>query len=374
MASLVSSCFEKLHCESNARVGRIKTAHGVFETPAFMPVGTQASVKTLSPKDLEEMDAQTILSNAYHLYIRPGLDVIKLAGGLHKFMGWKRPILTDSGGYQVFSLAKMREISEEGVWFNSYFDGRRIFFTPELVIQIQEVLGSDIAMVFDECPPPDAERNYLKESLDMTVLWAKRSKAVHQLKNQLLFGIIQGGKFLDLRKESLERTVEIGFDGYAVGGVSVGESHEEIEKIVNEMGPLMPEGQPRYLMGIGTPKDLLMAVEAGFDMFDCVNPTRYGRTGTAFTTLGKLVIRNGKYTNDQKPIDETCECYACQNFSRSYIRHLVNCKEILGDRLLSHHNVHFFLALMRKTRESIRQGNFFSFKKEFESNYNEDLR
>ena len=371
-----SECFELIRTDSgtSARLGKVRTANGIFDTPAFLPVGTQATVKSLTPRDLEEMGAQAILSNAYHLYIRPGTEIIKQAGGLHRFMGWKRPILTDSGGYQVFSLARLREVSEDGVSFHSHFDGRKIFFTPELVIEIQEALGSDIAMVFDECPPPEKDRNYLKQSLDLTVHWAKRSKEAHKREDQLLFGIVQGGRFLDLRKESLERTVEIGFDGYALGGVSVGEAHHEIESVVREMAPLFPKENVRYLMGVGTPKDLLMGVEAGFDFFDCVNPTRYGRTGTAFTSSGKIVVRNGSYASDQKPVDESCSCYCCANFSRSYIRHLINCHEILGDRLLSHHNVHFFLNLMRKIRESIAAGNFAAFKKEFELNYHDEAR
>lgn len=376
MNGMMTSCYEliKKDSKTNARLGRLETSHGSFETPAFLPVGTQGSVKTLSPRDLEESGAEAILGNAYHLFIRPGLDIIREAGGLHKFISWKKPILTDSGGYQVFSLSNFREITEEGVSFNSYFDGKRIFFSPELVVEIQETLGSDIAMVLDECPPPQADRNYLKKSLDLTVLWAKRSKAAHKKENQLLFGIIQGGRFLDLRKESIERTVEIGFHGYALGGVSVGEPHEELEAVVRETTPFMPEESVRYLMGIGTPKDLLMGVESGIDFFDCVNPTRYGRNGSAFTSVGRLVIRNGKYATDQKPIDETCDCYACLNFSRSYIRHLVNCNEILGIRLLSHHNVHFFLSLMRQIRETIQNGTFHTFKKNFESNYDEEIR
>ncbi len=360
--------------ESHARTGRLEAARGAFSTPAFMPVGTQGSVKTLSPRELEEMGAEIILSNAYHLYIRPGIDIIKKPGGLHSFMAWPHPILTDSGGYQVFSLTKLREISEEGVTFHSHFDGRKIFLSPEIVIQVQEALGSDIAMIFDECPPADADFNYVKKSVDLTVQWAKRAKAAHRRVDQLLFGIVQGGIYSDLRKESLDRTVEIGFDGYALGGVSVGEPREEITRIICEMGHKLPEGEARYLMGVGTPLDLLNGVEAGFDMFDCVNPTRYGRTGTAFTRFGKIVVRNGSYAEDQAPVDETCSCYACQKFSRSYIRHLLNCEEILGVHLLSHHNVHFFLSLMREIREAIEEGRFLEFKKQFESNYNESLR
>ncbi|PIQ87341.1 MAG: tRNA guanosine(34) transglycosylase Tgt [Candidatus Omnitrophica bacterium CG11_big_fil_rev_8_21_14_0_20_45_26] len=380
--STVSACFEKIQndTESHARLGRVRTARGSFETPGFLPVGTQGSVKSISPRELIEAGTQAILCNTYHLYVRPGLEVIERAGSLHRFIGWDKPILTDSGGYQVFSLTKMRKLTREGVEFNSHFDGRKIFLSPEIVMHIQSVLQSDIAMVFDECPPAESDKAYLKNSLDLTVEWARRSKQAHQNMSRdgvtpsLLFGIIQGGRFLDLRQESLERTVEIGFDGYAVGGVSVGEPHEQIEEVVREMGNRLPEHQVRYLMGVGTPKDLFMGVEAGFDFFDCVNPTRYGRNGSAFTSTGRLVIRNAKYTFDQKPIDETCGCYACRHFSRSYIRHLINCEEILGARLLSLHNVHFFLNLMRRMREAIQTGTFAALKKEFESHYEDDLR
>ncbi len=376
MTIAMSSCFQEFQCDqkTSARLGRVRTAHGTFDTPAFLPVGTQGSVKTLSPRELEEAGAEAILSNAYHLYVRPGTSVIEQAGGLHRFINWKRPILTDSGGYQVFSLSKLREVSDEGVSFNSYFDGQKIFLSPERVVEIQEALGSDIAMVFDECPPPNRDREGVRQAVNRTILWAKRSKAVRKREDQLLFGIVQGGRFLDLRGESLEKTVEIGFDGYALGGVSVGEVHEEIESVVRAMGPLFPKDHVRYLMGVGTPKDLFMGVEAGFDFFDCVNPTRYARTGTAFTSQGRLVIRNGKYTVDQKALDEACDCYACSNFSRSYIRHLINCNEILGHRLLSYHNVYFFLSLMRKMRDAIRQGAFLTLKKEFESSYDDNLR
>lgn len=376
MNTVRAQCFESLGSDglTQARLGSVRTAHGSFETPAFLPVGTQGTVKTLTPRDLEEAGAEIILSNAYHLYVRPGADIMEQAGGLHRFMGWQRPILTDSGGYQVFSLSSMREISDEGVWFHSYFDGRKIFLSPEIVVEFQKTLGSDIAMVLDECPPPNCSREQIQRALDQTITWAERSKNAHQSGEQLLFGIVQGGQFLDLRRQSLERTVEIGFDGYALGGVSVGEEHDVIESVVRATASLMPKDSPRYLMGVGTPKDLFMGVEAGFDMFDCVNPTRYGRNGSAFTSEGRLVIRNGKYACDQKPVDEHCNCYACSNFSRSYIRHLINCNEILGVRLLSHHNVHFFLSLMKKMRRAIAEGNFNVLKKEFESSYNDDLR
>ncbi|MBI3999521.1 MAG: tRNA guanosine(34) transglycosylase Tgt [Candidatus Omnitrophica bacterium] len=360
--------------QTGARVGQIQTAHGTFETPMFMPVGTQATVKTLAPKDLEDLGAEIILSNTYHLYIRPGIDIIKEAGGLHKFMGWTKPILTDSGGYQVFSLARLREITDEGVKFHSHFDGREIFLTPEEVMKAQADLGSDIAMIFDECPPHDATHAQVGEAVRRTIHWAKRAKRVQQNEKQLVFGIIQGGAFLDLRKDSLDQTIGIGFDGYALGGVSVGEPKHEMEKVVREIAPLMPPEAPRYLMGVGTPADLFWTIEAGFDLFDCVNPTRYGRNGGAFTRAGKIIIRNAQYARDQKPLDETCKCYTCRNFSRSYLRHLFNCEEILGHRLVTYHNVYFFVALVRQIREAIRNSQFDQLKKEFLAGYDESLR
>lgn len=360
--------------ESQARVGRVQTAHGAFETPVFMPVGTQATVKTLAPRDLEELGAEIILSNAYHLYIRPGIDIIQEAGGLHKFMSWPKPILTDSGGYQVFSLARLREVTDEGVRFHSHFDGREIFLTPEAVMNAQGILGSDIAMVFDECPSHDATHAQVQEAVRRTIHWAKRAKQVHQNEKQLVFGIIQGGGFLDLRKDSLDQTIEIGFDGYALGGVSVGEPKHEMEKVVCEIAPLMPEEAPRYLMGVGTPRDLFWAIEAGIDLFDCVNPTRYARNGGAFTRIGKIIVRNAEYAKDERPLDEACTCYTCKNFSRSYLRHLFNCEEILGHRLVTYHNVHFFVSLVREIREAIQAQRFSELKKEFLSNYDEALR
>ena len=359
---------------TQARFGKLETAHGSIETPAFMPVGTQATVKTLAPRDLKEIGAQIILANAYHLYIRPGIDIIKHAGGLHKFMSWSKPILTDSGGYQVFSLARLRKITDEGVTFNSHFDGREIFLTPEEVIRAQEGLGSDIAMIFDECPPSGAAYAQVENAVRRTIQWAKRAKQARESQTQLLFGIVQGGKFLDLRKISLEETVQIGFDGYAIGGVSVGEPRPEMEKVVRHITPLLPEGTPRYLMGVGTPIDLFWAIESGIDLFDCVNPTRYARNGTAFTRIGKIAVRNAEYAKDQTPLDETCACYTCRNFSRSYLRHLFNCDEILGHRLVTFHNVYFFISLVQKMRTSILEGRFSQFKNEFLSGYDDDHR
>jgi len=360
--------------KSHARRGVITTARGEIQTPEFMPVGTQGTVKTLSPRELEESGTQIILANTYHLYVRPGLEIIEEAGGLHRFMGWKKPILTDSGGFQVFSLSRLRKLSEEGVVFNSYFDGREIKLTPEEVVRAQEVIGSDIAMVFDECSPYPCEKKEVKRALDITVRWMERARQAHKGNGQLLFGIVQGGVYDDLRQEALDRTLQIDFDGYALGGVSVGEPDEDRIRIMHKFGHQLPEAKPRYLMGIGTPLDFLEGVASGVDLYDCVNPTRYGRNGTAFTRSGKLVIRNGSYAKDQRPLDESCQCYACQNFSRSYLRHLVNTSEVLGARMLSLHNVHFFLAFLREIREAIDQDRFETFAENFKTGYNPDQR
>lgn len=359
---------------SHARTGIVHTAHGDFETPVFMPVGTQGTVKALTPKDLTEMGAEIILSNAYHIYIRPGIDIIKPFGGLHRFMGWKGPILTDSGGYQVFSLSRLRKITEEGARFHSHFDGQEIFLTPEKVIEIQEAIGSDIAMIFDECPPATKDRKKIQESLDLTVRWSKRAKQHHRLETQALFGIIQGGTFPELRRESLARTVEIGFDGYALGGLCVGESKEDTLGVLDAVLPQMPEDKPRYLMGVGTPLDFVEAVERGADMFDCVNPTRYGRNGAAFTDRGMVVVRNSKYSRDESPIMENCRCYTCQNFSRAYLRHLFNADEMLGPQLVSIHNVTFFIDFVKTLREKIREGKFLEFKKNFINQFDPENR
>lgn len=360
--------------QTKARTGMVHTAHGSFHTPTFMPVGTQASVKGLTPRDLEAVGAEIILSNAYHLLVRPGVETIQKAGGLHAFMGWTQPILTDSGGYQIFSLSRLRKITEEGVTFQSYFDGREIFLSPEEAVNVQEALGSDIAMVLDECPPYSRGRQKIQDSLELTVKWAKRARMCQSREDQALFGIIQGGVFLDLRRESLERTVEIGFDGYALGGVFVGESREESLAILAEMGRQMPSAKPRYLMGVGTPLELLEAVASGLDMFDCVTPTRYGRNGSAFTGKGLVVVRNAKYNRDFQPLDPTCRCYTCQNFSRSYLQHLFNCQEMLGPQLVSLHNIYFFVDLMKQVAREIDAGNFLTFKKNFESNFDANHR
>ncbi len=360
--------------KTNARVGKVTTSHGSFETPIFMPVGTQGTVKTLMPRDIKEAGAEIILSNAYHLFIRPGLEVIKKLKGLHKFMAWDRPILTDSGGFQVFSLSKLRSISEEGVKFNSYFDGREIFLTPEKVMEIQQTLGSDIAMIFDECPAATKDKLAIEKAVNLTLRWSARAKKCHKLKTQALFGIVQGGTFKDLRRESLERTVAIGFDGYALGGLSVGEPKPEMLEALTDILPRMPEDKPRYLMGVGTPLDFFEAVERGADMFDCVNPTRYGRNGTAFTADGLVVIRNTRYKEDPKPIQKDCDCYTCKNFSRAYLRHLTNSHEVLGAELITLHNVHFFVNLVKSMRKKIREGKFSQFKKQFLNRFDPNNR
>ncbi len=368
--------FEVLYRDpySSARVGKIETMHGAFETPVFMPVGTQGTVKSLTPKDLQAAGTEIILANTYHLYIRPGIDIIQEFGGLHRFMGWPCPILTDSGGYQVFSLSRLRKITEEGVWFHSHFDGRQIFLNPEKVIEIQETLASDIAMVFDECPPPTKDKKRIKKSIELTLHWSERAKKHHRLKSQALFGIIQGGTFVDLRRESLERTVQMDFDGYALGGLCVGEEKGATREVLEATMPWIPEEKPHYLMGVGTPIDFLEAIACGADLFDCVNPTRYGRTGAAFTQKGLVVCRNSKYKRDQKPIEEGCSCYACQNFSRSYIRHLFNAEEMLGPQLLSLHNVHFFVNFVRQIRQTVKDGTFVEFKKNFLNHFDPECR
>lgn len=371
--------FKLLHKDksSKARLGKLETAHGGINTPVFMPVGTQGTVKALSNQDLKDCGAEVILGNAYHLYLRPGLDIIEKAGGLHKFMGWDRPILTDSGGYQVFSLAKLRKLTEEGAEFSSHIDGSRHMLTPERVIDIQGVIGSDIMMVFDECVHYPAARDYVEQSLALTTRWAKRSKdyfssklKAHSSKEkQLLFGIVQGGTYPDLRKIAARDLISIGFDGYAIGGVSVGEPEELIKEIAGYTAPLLPEDKPRYLMGLGMPQDILEAIAVGVDMFDCVIPTRNGRNGQAFTWNGELQFRNAVHKQDQRPIDENCDCYTCRNHTRSYIRHLFNTEEITGLRLVSLHNIHFYVKLMELSRRSIREDRFAEFKDRFNAAY-----
>ncbi len=379
---------------SKARHGRLTTGHGAIETPAFMPVGTQGSVKAVSPRELRELNAQIILGNTYHLFVRPGIEVIKHFGGLHRFMNWTGPILTDSGGYQIFSLAKLRKISEDGVRFQNHVDGTPAFISPEIAMEIQAALGSDIAMVLDECPPWPCERDYAAKSLEMTKRWAKRCKqwktenaerptsntesptteaaAINYQPstiNQLLFGIVQGATFEDLRKESAQALVDIGFDGYAIGGVSVGEPEEEMFRAVESSEPSLPADKPRYAMGLGTPPQLLEMIARGVDMFDCVLPTRLARNGTAFTSTGTLNLKNAEFIMDAGPIEKNCACSTCTEFSRGYIRHLIKAEEILGLRLITIHNLHFYLDLMRQAREEIDQGVFDKFRHNFVAHY-----
>ncbi len=379
--------------QTKARHGRLMTAHGAIETPAFMPIGTQGSVKAVSPRELHELNAQIILGNTYHLFVRPGIDVIRHFGGLHKFMNWDGPILTDSGGYQIFSLAKLRKITEEGVQFQNHVDGTPAFISPEIAMEIQAALGSDIAMALDECPPWPCEYDYAAKSLEMTVRWAKRCKewktanaerstsnterridesAVSQLStlnSQLLFGIVQGATFEELRKQSAQAIVDLDFDGYAIGGVSVGEPEEEMFRAVESSEPALPANKPRYAMGLGTPPQLLEMIARGVDMFDCVLPTRLARNGTAFSSTGTLNLKNAEFAMDKRPIEEGCACPSCREFSRGYIRHLIKAEEILGLRLITLHNLHFYLDLMAQARDEIDNGTFDAFRRDFVSNY-----
>jgi queuine tRNA-ribosyltransferase len=396
--------------ESKARRGRVTTGHGVIDTPAFMPVGTQGSVKGVSPRELHELRAQLILGNTYHLFVRPGLEVIKHFGGLHKFMNWDGPILSDSGGYQIFSLAKLRKITEDGVEFQNHIDGTRAFISPEIAVQIQAALGSDIAMALDECVPYPCEYDYAARSAEMTNRWAKRCKqALHHLQDstalssqvlkqenvqhstskaqrsttdqsaihnpqsaiecQLLFGIVQGATFEDLRKESAQAIVKHDFDGYAIGGVSVGEPEEEMMRAVESAEPFLPRDKPRYAMGLGTPPQILEMIARGMDMFDCVLPTRLARNGTAFTATGTVNLKNAEFSLDKRPIEGNCTCPACREFSRGYIRHLIKAEEILGLRLITLHNLHFYLNLMNRARDEIEQGTFDQFRKAFVGQY-----
>ena len=369
------NCYTLIHKDKNskARLGKLTTARGEVDTPCFMPVGTQASVKALSPRELQEMSTQIILANAYHLFLRPGLDVIRKAGGLHSFMAWPGPILTDSGGYQLFSLALLCEVRDEGVEFQSHVDGKKHFFTPEDVLEIQNVLGADIMMPLDECVKYPCARDYAEIAMKRTIDWAEKSKKAHTKRDkdgQLLFGIVQGATYEDLRGDCAKAIADMDFDGYALGGVSVGEPKSLMYNMAGIVFDILPQDKPHYVMGVGTPSDIIEAVELGVDMFDCIVPTRYGRTGTAFTGGGKVVIRNSPYIEDFKPLDETCDCYACRNFSRAYIRHLYNTYEILGLQLVSYHNVYFYLRMMERIREAIRQDRFVEYKKEFLSHYN----
>ncbi len=365
--------YELLHIDKNsgARRGVIHTPHGDIQTPIFMPVGTQATVKAMTPEELKEMvHAQIILSNTYHLFLRPGHELVKEAGGLHKFMHWDRPILTDSGGFQVFSLGPLRKITEDGVEFRSHLDGSKKYISPEISMEIQEALGSDIMMAFDECCPYPSTYEYTKNSMERTTRWAKRCKDYHTTTDkQGLFGIIQGGFFKDLREKSAKDLIELDFPGYAIGGISVGEPKEEFLDILRFTTPLMPENKPRYLMGVGTPDYLIEAALAGIDMCDCVLPTRIARHGTAMTSNGKVVVRNATYERDFTPLDPECDCYTCKNYTRAYIRHLINAKEILGIRLLSIHNLRFLTKLMDRVRIEIECDNLLNFRDEFYKKY-----
>lgn len=357
----------KLKKKSNecmARLGEVTTPHGKFETPVFMAVGTQATVKTLVKEELKELGSQIILGNTYHLWNQPGDEIIAEAGGLHKFMNWDRPILTDSGGFQVFSLAKLRDIKEEGVYFRHHKSGAQLFLSPEKAMKIQNNLGSDIMMAFDECPPYPATYEYIKDSVARTIRWAKRCKEAHQnIDTQGLFGIVQGGEYLDIRKACIEELVKMDFDGYSIGGLSVGEPKDIQNKVLAFTTPLLPEDKPRYLMGVGSPGMILDAVERGVDMFDCVLPTRIARHGTAMTTKGRIIIKNKEFERDFSPLDSHCDCYTCKNYTRAYLRHLFKAGEILGQRLLSLHNIKFLINLTTNIRKAIKEDRFLEYKK-----------
>ena len=361
--------YELIKNDGQARLGKLVTNYGTFDTPMFMPVGTLANVKTLTPEELYNMNSAVILSNTYHLWLRPGEDIVAKAGGLHKFMNYNGPILTDSGGFQVFSLAKKKDISEEGVVFKSHIDGKKLFLTPELSIQIQNKLDSDIAMSFDECIPYPASYEYAKASTERTIRWAKRGLSVHNNPNQSLFGIVQGGEFEDLRKYSALETVKLNFDGYSIGGTSVGEDKDTMYKMIDYAIKYLPIDKPRYLMGVGEPIDLLEGVERGIDMFDCVLPTRLARHGNAFTRNGRINLKNLKYKEEFTPIEDNCDCYTCKNYTKAYIRHLITCNEMLGGRLLSIHNIRFLIKEMEEIRQAIKNNNFKQYKQQFIEQY-----
>ncbi|EMT46309.1 tRNA guanosine(34) transglycosylase Tgt [Anoxybacillus flavithermus] len=356
--------------QTGARLGILHTPHGSFETPMFMPVGTLATVKTLSPEELKEMGAGVILSNTYHLWLRPGHDIVKEAGDLHTFMNWDRGILTDSGGFQVFSLSEFRRIEEEGVYFRNHLNGDKLFLSPEKAMEIQNALGSDIMMAFDECPPYPATYEYMKRSVERTSRWAERCLKAHQRPNeQGLFGIVQGGEFEELRKQSAQDLVSLDFPGYAVGGLSVGEPKDVMNRVLEFTTPLLPANKPRYLMGVGSPDSLIDGAIRGIDMFDCVLPTRIGRNGTVMTSEGRVVIKNAKYARDFTPLDPNCDCYTCRNYTRAYIRHLIKCDETFGIRLTSYHNVYFLIKLMEQVRQAIREDRLGDFREQFFEQY-----
>ncbi|MCU6711119.1 tRNA guanosine(34) transglycosylase Tgt [Paenibacillus sp. J5C_2022] len=352
--------------QSGARLGRVHTPHGIIDTPTFMPVGTQATVKTMSPEELKAMDAHIILSNTYHLFLRPGHEIVRKAGGLHKFMNWDRPILTDSGGFQVFSLSAMRKITEEGVQFRSHLNGDKLFIGPETAMEIQNALGSDIMMAFDECPPYPAEYEYVKQSTERTSRWAERCLKSHaRPQDQALFAIVQGGMHEDLRVQSAKDLTSMDFPGYAIGGLSVGEPKHLMYEVLDYTVPHLPSDKPRYLMGVGSPDALVEGAIRGIDMFDCVLPTRIARNGTTMTSGGRLVIRNAKFSEDFGPLDPNCSCYTCTNYSRAYIRHLLKADETFGIRLTTYHNLHFLLQLMRDVRQAIMEDRLLDFRDSF---------
>ncbi len=360
----------KQSANTSARLGVLKAPHGSFKTPVFMPVGTQATVKTMTPEELEEIGAKIILSNTYHLFLRPGHELVREAGGLHKFMNWNHSILTDSGGFQVFSLGELREIKEEGVTFRSHIDGSLHFIGPETSIEIQNALGADIIMAFDECIPYPATYDYVLESVERTTRWAEICQKAHNnTKAQTLFGIVQGGMYKDLRKKSARDLVSLGLKGYAIGGLSVGEPKKVMYDILDYTVPFLPDRKPRYLMGVGAPDDLFEGVIRGIDMFDCVLPTRIARNGTVFTKNGKLVVRNAAYARDYTPLDPNCDCYACKNYTRAYIRHLINTNEILGIRLTTIHNLYFLISLMKQIQKAIEDDYLLELKDEFYANF-----
>jgi queuine tRNA-ribosyltransferase len=359
---------------TRARVGRLTTPHGVIDTPVFMPVGTQATVKAVAPRDLLSMNAQIILSNTYHLYLRPGHDLVAEAGGLHKFMNWERSILTDSGGFQVFSLSTLNKITEDGVEFRSHIDGSKHFFSPEHAIQVENALGADIIMAFDECSPSDSDKEYARAAMERTHRWAKRSQAAHQRPHdQALFGIVQGNMFADLRVESAKTLVEMDFPGYGIGGLSVGEPKPVMYDMLEVTVPHLPKDKPRYLMGVGSPDCLMEGTIRGVDMYDCVLPTRVARNGTAMTSVGRVVIRNASYARDFSRLDPNCSCYTCQNFSRAYLRHLINADEILGLELISIHNLQYLIDLMAGLRQAIMEDRTMEFVRKVLSYWKADL-
>jgi queuine tRNA-ribosyltransferase len=363
-----SSPFQPLRADpdSRARLGRLQTRRGPIETPAFMPVGTQGTVKAMLPEALTEIGAQILLANTYHLFLRPGHELVRELGGLHRFMNWPGPILTDSGGFQVFSLGTLRTISEEGVQFQSHLDGSRHFLSPEISVEIQEALGADVIMAFDECIPYPAGRDYVAASTDRSTRWARRCKLARGRDDgALLFGIVQGGMEADLRAKSAADLLEIGFDGYAVGGLSVGEETALMYQVMDQTLPLLPEDHPRYVMGVGTPENLIEGISRGADMFDCVMPTRNARNGVLFTSFGKLSIKQARFRDDREPIDPLCNCYVCRNYSRAYLRHLYQANEILASVLNTHHNLHYYLNLVAEARRAIAAGSFTAFRRAF---------